>query len=68
MTKSKKPTEETSEKPPSTTGTAYVKKLLPTHWAREEGIDESLFLAWNNDAITHDEWTALKRVVSKKLR
>jgi hypothetical protein len=78
MTKKKKPlqeslptqdiqrTPEQSEKP--TQEPAFVKKLLPTHWAREAGIDEHLFLAWNDNAITKAEWEALKAVVSRRLR
>lgn len=46
---------------PPPTPTEFVKMLLPTHWAREEGKDESLVLYWNKEgAVTRDRYEQIK--------
>lgn len=43
----------------------YVKKLIPSHWAREEGMDEALFLYYDKDgACTREEYERIKKLVS----
>jgi len=47
----------------------YVKKLIPTHWAREDGLDEALFLYYDrNGEITREEYDNIKKLVSNKLK
>ena len=39
----------------------WVKKLLPVHWAREEGLDEALFLYYNSKEVTREEYEEIKK-------
>lgn len=48
--------------------TEYVKKLLPSHWAREDGLDGNLFIYYDRDGIvTREEFIRIKGLVSKKI-
>jgi hypothetical protein len=59
-TKKKSKKTETEDSP------AYVKKLLPIHWAREEHLDEALFLPYNQNEVTREEFDDIKKKISNK--
>lgn len=53
-------------KPPAKS--SYVKVLIASHWAREEGLDEALFKYYDSKgAIIREEFESIRKKISLKL-